>query len=105
MQSGAHFTAPPAQPQPAPAADGQAGALPALFWDAAPAEGAQHADQAAMDAMMAELGPLEKALNFKVREVPPALAVHPIPWIHLGIAVVGAASRKVGGRSPVVPHN
>lgn len=59
-----------AQPQQAPVADGKPDALPALFWDAVPEEGAENVDQLAMDAMMAELGPAEKALNFKVGSRP-----------------------------------
>lgn len=55
-----------AQPHNAPAGEGQPDALPALFWDASPEEAAENVDQLAMDAMMAELGPAEKALNFKV---------------------------------------
>ncbi len=41
-------------------------ALPAMFWDTLPAGESQHPDKLAMEAMMEELSPAERALNFKV---------------------------------------
>lgn len=55
-----------AQQADAPAVAPSAEALPALFWDSMPEEGSEHTDSLAMNAMMAELGPVDKAINFKV---------------------------------------
>ena len=61
-----------AQQANAPAVAPSAETLPALFWDSVPDTGSEHVDSLAMDAMMAELGPLQKAINLKV-------ALHPLP--------------------------
>jgi hypothetical protein len=37
-----------------------------MFWDTLPAGESQHPDKLAMEAMMEELSPAERALNFKV---------------------------------------
>ena len=42
-------------------------AMPAMFWDTLPEGESQHPDKLAMDAMMEELTPAERAANFKVR--------------------------------------
>lgn len=55
-----------AQQAAASAVAPSAEALPALFWDSMPEEGSEHSDSLAMNAMMAELGPVDKAINFKV---------------------------------------
>ena len=44
--------------------------LPAMFWDMLPEGESQHPDKLAMDAIMEELSPAERAANFKVHSGP-----------------------------------
>ena len=46
--------------------DAATAALPAMFWDTLPEGESQHPDKLAMDAMMEELSPAERAANLKV---------------------------------------
>ena len=66
-----HGAALPAPSAGAPAVgcstgDAAPAALPAMFWDTLPEGDSQHPDKLAMDAMMEELSPAERAANFKV---------------------------------------
>ena len=49
--------------------DAAPAAMPAMFWDTLPEGESQHPDKLAMDAMMEELTPAERAANLKVRRM------------------------------------